>query len=92
MKPVTSQLTVKVTPRASGTKITIDESGAVKVYVTAPPADGAANVAVIEAVAKRLGIAKSTVSIVRGSSSRTKTLEITGLDSSALESRLRGGA
>ena len=62
--------------------------GALKVKVTEPPQDGRANQAVIELLAERLGVRKSAVTVVRGASSRTKTIEVTGLTLDELRKRL----
>jgi uncharacterized protein len=51
---------------------------ALRVRVRAVPAEGQANRAVIETVAAWLGIAKSSVSLVSGETSRTKTLALAG--------------
>jgi uncharacterized protein YggU (UPF0235/DUF167 family) len=47
-----------------------------KVRVSAPPADGEANAAVIALIAKAVGRPKSSVRLAAGASSRVKTLEI----------------
>ena len=73
------ELKVKVTPRSSRNRIAVAD-GQVKVWVTAAPTDGQANEAVRIAVADALEVAKSSVSIVRGHSSREKSLEIIGMD------------
>ena len=59
-----------------------------RVAVRAPPVDGKANAAVIEAVAQALGVPKGAVEIVRGESGRRKTLRITGATRAALERAL----
>jgi len=69
-------LDILVQPRAARAKIGPMHDGRLKIAVTAPPVDGEANLAVIELVAKRLGIARSSVEIVGGASSRRKTLKI----------------
>ena len=51
----------------------------IQVRVTAPPVDGEANAALEKLVAKKLGIAKSKVEVVKGETSREKLLEIDGL-------------
>ena len=51
-----------------------------KVRLAAPPVDGRANEALIRFFAARLGIAPSAVRIVRGLASRTKVVEIEGMD------------
>jgi uncharacterized protein (TIGR00251 family) len=76
---------ILVQPRASRAKIGPVHDGRIKIAVTAPPVDGEANAAVIELVARRLGIARSSVEIVAGTSSRRKTLQITGVTRQQLE-------
>lgn len=71
-------LQVRVTPKSSRNRVVV-EGDAVKVYVTSPPADGEANQAVVETLAKALKIAKSRVDLIKGHSSREKTLSIEGL-------------
>lgn len=70
------RLPVRVTPNAKADAIVIDE-GQVKVRVTVVPEDGKANKAVIALIAKALGVSKSSISIVRGETSREKLLQIT---------------
>ena len=69
-------LGVKVVPRAGRTEVRAEEDGGLTVRVTAPPEDGKANKAVIEAVARALGVAKSRVEIVSGASTRQKVLRL----------------
>lgn len=79
---------VRVTPRSSGNRVKVDETGAIRIYVTAPPVDGQANAAVLELIAKRLGIGKSAVGLLKGESSRDKTLSIEGLTREEVIDRL----
>lgn len=71
-------------PRASVTKIVGEYDGAVKIALAAPPVDGAANKELISFIAKRLGVPKSSVSIVAGESSRRKLVAVTGISLSGL--------
>lgn len=48
-----------------------------KIQITAPPVDGKANKHLLKYIAKEFGVAKTRVSIIRGESSRQKTLAIT---------------
>lgn len=56
--------------------------------VSAPPVDGKANKALRRLVAKRLGVAPSRVTLVRGERSREKLLEVEGLEREEALSRL----
>jgi hypothetical protein len=69
---------VWVAPRASRDSIGGLHGDRVKVTVSAPPVDGAANEAVRIALAKALGVAKSQVEVVSGQKGRQKTLAVSG--------------
>ena len=69
-------LDILVQPRASRAKIGPMHDGRLKIAVTAPPVDGEANAAVVELIARRLGIARGDVEVIAGASSRRKTLRI----------------
>jgi uncharacterized protein (TIGR00251 family) len=79
---------VLVQPRASRAKIGPRHDGRIKIAVTAPPVDGEANAAVIELVAKALGVAKGAVEVIAGVSSRRKTLRIAGVTVDQIEALL----
>jgi uncharacterized protein len=76
---------VLVQPRASRAKVGPVHDGRLKILVTAPPVDGEANAAVIELIAKTLGVAKSAVSVVAGATSRRKTVRVEGVARAAIE-------
>lgn len=73
-------LRVKVTPKAKSERIKktagADGTDLYKIYVTAAPEDGKANEAVLKLLAKSLGVSKSSLTIVRGLTSREKTIKI----------------
>jgi uncharacterized protein (TIGR00251 family) len=73
-----------VTPKASRDAIVGVHAGALKVALTAPPVAGAANRALCKLLAKELGVPKGHVEVVRGGSSRSKTVRIEGLTATAL--------
>jgi uncharacterized protein (TIGR00251 family) len=81
---------VLVQPRASRAGVGPVVGDRVRVSVTAPPVDGKANAAVIEAVAEAFGVRRADVSIVRGETGRRKTLRIAGATLAAL-ARVAGG-
>jgi uncharacterized protein YggU (UPF0235/DUF167 family) len=68
-----------VKPRASKVALTKAAAGGLCLAVTAPPVDGAANAAVIEAFAVLLSVSKSAVVITRGESARDKEILVEGL-------------
>lgn len=67
---------ILVQPRASRAKIGPMHDGRIKIAVTAPPVDGEANAAVIELLAKQLGIPRGNLEVIAGASSRRKTIKI----------------
>jgi uncharacterized protein (TIGR00251 family) len=81
-------LEVRVQPRAGRNSIEALAGGAVKVCVTAAPEGGKANAAVIELLAERLGVAKSSVQIVKGHAGRSKLVHVEGLTADEAIARL----
>lgn len=82
---------IKASPKAAQNRISIDQEGTIRVAVTAAPANNEANRAVIELLAKTLGIAKSHLDIVRGGTSRTKMIRVEGLSEPEVRARIQGG-
>jgi uncharacterized protein (TIGR00251 family) len=68
-----------VQPRAKRCEISGVHNEALKIKVTAPPVNDAANRAVIEFLSTVLGLSKSNLQILAGDKSRDKTLQIRGL-------------
>jgi uncharacterized protein len=81
---------VQVVPRASRVAVGPAVGDRLRVAVTAPPVDGAANAAVIDALARAFGVRRAAVRIVRGETGRRKTVEIEGGDPATLQALLRG--
>ena len=75
---------VLVQPRASRARIGPIHGDRLKVAITAPPVDGAANEAVTKLLAKSLGCPRASVAIVRGTSSRRKTIHVRGVTETAV--------
>jgi uncharacterized protein (TIGR00251 family) len=75
---------VLVQPRASRAGVGPVVGDRLRVSVTAPPVDGKANAAVIEAVAEAFGVRRADVTIVRGETGRRKTLRVSGARLAAL--------
>ncbi len=68
-----------VTPRAKRCEVSGTRNGALKVKVTAPPVDDAANRSVIDFFSSLLHIPKSRITIAAGLKSRDKVLQIKDL-------------
>jgi hypothetical protein len=74
---------VAIVPRASKNEISGVMNGALKIRLTAPPVEGAANKACIKFLAKLLGVSASRVDIVGGLTSKNKIIRVEGMDESA---------
>ena len=72
-------LSVKLQPRASRNEIGEPLGNELKIKVTAPPVDSAANEALIEFIAETLHCSRAKVELIRGHTSRHKTIMIHGL-------------
>lgn len=81
-------ITVRVVPRSSRNSLEW-EQGVLKARLTAPPVDGAANEALVALLAERLGMPKRSISIVRGASSRQKTVDIQGVTLEEVERKIK---
>jgi len=66
---------VRVVPKASSTGVS-EEQGCLKVRLTRPAHDGEANEQLIEVLAEHFHTKKYLISIIRGRTSRNKTVRI----------------
>jgi hypothetical protein len=80
---------IQVIPHASRAGIVGAQEGALKIKVTAPPVEGAANEACIKLLAKELGLKKSQIEIFSGAKSRKKTVMIKDISKAELETKIR---
>jgi uncharacterized protein (TIGR00251 family) len=76
-------LRLRVQPRAAKDQLGGVRDGALVVRVTAPPVDGSANEAVVRLLARRLSRPTSSITILRGSTGRDKTVHLAGLDAAS---------
>lgn len=81
-------LPVSVQPRASRNAVAGLYGGALKLQLTAPPVEGAANDACLRLLAELLGLNRSRLSIVKGTRSRQKTIRIANASIHQLRKRL----
>lgn len=93
MEPIVSRgeevlIRVRVQPRASRERLQFGRDGRIRVAVTAPPADNAANEALRAYLARLLDAAKATVKLVQGRKSRDKVLAVSGVSPEQVREKL----
>jgi uncharacterized protein len=84
-------LCVKLQPRASANQIGEALGNELRIRVTAPPVDAAANEALVRLLADELDCPRNHVELVRGHASRHKTVKLYGLSAETVLSRLSRG-
>lgn len=82
-------LAVKVQPRASKDEIGEPTGDELKIKVTAPPVDSAANEALLRLLSEVIGCPRNAVQLLRGSTSRHKVIFIQGTDTQAVMEKLQ---
>ena len=83
-------LAVKLQPRASKNEIGEARGEELRIKVTAPPVDAAANQALIELLADTLGCSRGQVELIRGQTSRHKVIKLHGLAAEVVAKLLAG--
>ena len=82
-------LSIKLQPRASDNKIVDTTGGELRVRVTAPPVDSAANEALIRFLAEELDLPRNRVTLVRGHTSRHKTVKVSDVSADSVLEKLK---
>ncbi len=82
------RFTVRVQPRASRNEVAGSYGDGIKIRLTAPPVEGAANAALIAFLSRALDVSRSEIRITRGERSRSKVIEVIGIDSDHLQDKL----
>ncbi|MDQ2653968.1 MAG: DUF167 domain-containing protein [Chloroflexota bacterium] len=72
-------ISLTVSPRSPANRIAIDEHGAIRIRLTAPPVDGAANAGLLKFLASLLDVPRSSLTIVAGAQARHKRLLVEGM-------------
>jgi len=81
-------LSIKLRPRASRNQIAGVHGNELKISVTAPPVDSAANEALIAFLAELLDRSRSSILLVRGQTSRHKTILLRGFTTAQIQTKL----
>ncbi len=79
---------VKVQPRAPRNEIIGAEGAELKIKISAPPVDSAANQALVEFLADKLDCPRRCVQLLRGQTARHKLLLVTGVTAEDIAARL----
>ena len=82
-------LSLRVIPRSSSNAVAGIRGDALKVRVTAPPVDSAANAEVTHFLAAVLGVSRGSVQLLRGDTGRQKQVLVTGMTAQQVGERLR---
>lgn len=91
LRPDGVLLAVKLQPRASTNEIGEPLGDELKIKVTAPPVDAAANQALVEFLADQMDCPRGRVELVRGHKSRHKTILLHGFSQDEVLRKLAGG-
>jgi uncharacterized protein len=76
---------VRVVPRASRSAVGGEYNGALRVRISAPPVDGAANQELTRVLARSFRVPQNAVEIISGSNSKNKIVRLQGADATRLE-------
>ncbi len=87
-QPGGALLSIKVQPRASANEIGDALGNELRVKVTAPPVDAAANEALLRLLAEKLDRARSRIELVRGHTSRHKVIKVHGMSAGEIAAKL----
>jgi uncharacterized protein len=90
LSPTDVRFAVRLTPRSSVNRVDGVLDGVLRLRVTAPAVEGAANSALLALLADELGVARRDVRIVAGAASRQKLVVIEGVDEAAVVARWPG--
>jgi len=82
-------IAVRAQPGAKKNGITGEHDGALNVSVTQAPEKGKANKAIVEVLAKQLGLKKSQVSLLSGQTTQQKRFLLSGVDETAVRNILK---
>jgi uncharacterized protein (TIGR00251 family) len=81
-------LEVRVVPRARANGLTREPGGKLRARLTAPPIDGAANRALIDLLARHLGVKRGDLEVVHGLRGRDKRVAVHGCSQAEIAVRL----
>ena len=78
------RFSVRVQPRASKSELAGEYGDAIRIRLTAPPVDGAANEELVSFLSSIFAVARKSVRILAGETARSKLIEIEGITERAV--------
>lgn len=88
--PPACTLSIKAIPNAPRSEVVGWLGDALKVKIHAPPVEGRANEVLCEFLAEYFGVPRRAVTLLRGDTSRLKTVRVEGLTLEAVKARVSG--
>jgi uncharacterized protein len=82
------RIEIRLKPRAKNDRVTVTGAGSADIAVTSPPVDEKANEHLVKLLAKRLGVSKSAVTLLRGGHSKNKVVAVEGINTEEAMKRL----
>lgn len=82
-------LKVRITPKSSYNEIVEWKNGELKIRIAAVPEKNAANQELIDFMASFFSVGKSKIELIKGGTSRSKTILLTGLTLEKAEQKLK---
>jgi uncharacterized protein (TIGR00251 family) len=83
-----TRISVRVRPGAASSEVVGWADGIYTVRIAAPPVDGKANAELVKFLSKKLGVARSSIRIIRGEKSRLKLIAVASIPESEITQRL----
>ncbi len=84
-------ITLAIAARAGRDEIVGPVGDAIKIRLKAPPVEGRANEALLDLLAKRLDVPRSSLTIIAGATARRKVVQVTGITADVAATRLAPG-
>ena len=85
---VETKITVKVYPNSARNEVVCFAEGVLRVKIAEPPVRDKANRKLVVFLSERLGVSKSSITIMKGHSSRNKLIAVSGLSQKQVMERL----
>jgi uncharacterized protein (TIGR00251 family) len=86
-----ARISLRVSPNAPRNEVVGFSDGILRVKIAAPPLRGKANRELVAFLSRLLGVSQSSLAIIKGHTSRSKTVAVSGLSQQEVLGRLQSG-